>query len=196
MIIIEVFERGATPRHRSTAPATLIRIDTSSPCHNPANLLVALAGFRPATIELAQISAPRHGTTFMGQASEILDKNPNGASGLAIRVSANADMVRESIPMGSPTGHQGANRGLDRLDFVGSPQTGGPNAGTRDRPPFASLGTAFLAFASSRAPQQTGIIGSPISAAVPVPYCEEHEQRNRELSYPGLRRFVRWSLAR
>jgi hypothetical protein len=29
MIIIEVFERGATPRHRPTHPATLIRIDTS-----------------------------------------------------------------------------------------------------------------------------------------------------------------------
>jgi predicted Zn-ribbon and HTH transcriptional regulator len=29
MIIIEVFERGATPRHQPTAPATLIRIDTS-----------------------------------------------------------------------------------------------------------------------------------------------------------------------
>jgi len=29
MIIIEVFERGATPRHRPTGPATLIRIDTS-----------------------------------------------------------------------------------------------------------------------------------------------------------------------
>jgi hypothetical protein len=29
MIIIEVFERGATSRHRSTDPATVIRIDTS-----------------------------------------------------------------------------------------------------------------------------------------------------------------------
>jgi hypothetical protein len=29
MIIIEVFERGATPRHRPTASATVIRIDTS-----------------------------------------------------------------------------------------------------------------------------------------------------------------------
>jgi hypothetical protein len=29
MIIIEVFERAANPRHRPTAPATLIRIDTS-----------------------------------------------------------------------------------------------------------------------------------------------------------------------
>jgi hypothetical protein len=29
MIIIEVFERGATPRHRPTRPATVIRIDTS-----------------------------------------------------------------------------------------------------------------------------------------------------------------------
>jgi hypothetical protein len=29
MIIIEVFERGATPRHRPTAPASAIRIDTS-----------------------------------------------------------------------------------------------------------------------------------------------------------------------
>jgi len=29
MIIIEVFARGATPRHRPTAPATVIRIDTS-----------------------------------------------------------------------------------------------------------------------------------------------------------------------
>jgi hypothetical protein len=29
MIIIEVFERGATPRYRPTAPATVIRIDTS-----------------------------------------------------------------------------------------------------------------------------------------------------------------------
>jgi hypothetical protein len=29
MIIIEVFERGATPRHRPTGPACLIRIDTS-----------------------------------------------------------------------------------------------------------------------------------------------------------------------
>ncbi|KRQ14713.1 IS91 family transposase [Bradyrhizobium manausense] len=29
MIVIEVFARGATPRHRPTGPATLIRIDTS-----------------------------------------------------------------------------------------------------------------------------------------------------------------------
>jgi hypothetical protein len=29
MIIIETFERGATPRHRPTGPATLFRIDTS-----------------------------------------------------------------------------------------------------------------------------------------------------------------------
>jgi hypothetical protein len=29
MIIIEVFARGATPRHRPTAPTNLIRIDTS-----------------------------------------------------------------------------------------------------------------------------------------------------------------------
>jgi hypothetical protein len=29
MIIIEAFERGATPRHRPTAPASVIRIDTS-----------------------------------------------------------------------------------------------------------------------------------------------------------------------
>jgi hypothetical protein len=29
MIIIEVFERGATPRHQPTAPTNLIRIDTS-----------------------------------------------------------------------------------------------------------------------------------------------------------------------
>jgi hypothetical protein len=29
MIIIEVFDRGATPRHRPTGPATVIRIDTS-----------------------------------------------------------------------------------------------------------------------------------------------------------------------
>jgi hypothetical protein len=29
MIIIEVFERGATPRHRPTAPTSVIRIDTS-----------------------------------------------------------------------------------------------------------------------------------------------------------------------
>jgi hypothetical protein len=29
MIIIEVFERGATPRHRPTRPVTLFRIDTS-----------------------------------------------------------------------------------------------------------------------------------------------------------------------
>jgi len=29
MIIIEVFERGCTPRHRTTGPATVIRIDTS-----------------------------------------------------------------------------------------------------------------------------------------------------------------------
>jgi Putative transposase len=29
MIIIEVFARGAAPRHRPTAPATVIRIDTS-----------------------------------------------------------------------------------------------------------------------------------------------------------------------
>ena len=29
MIIIEVFERGATPRHRPTAPTSAIRIDTS-----------------------------------------------------------------------------------------------------------------------------------------------------------------------
>src|SRR5215831_19101869 len=28
-IIIEVFERGATPRHSPTAPTTVIRIDTS-----------------------------------------------------------------------------------------------------------------------------------------------------------------------
>jgi hypothetical protein len=29
MIVIEVFERGATPRHRPTAPPIVIRIDTS-----------------------------------------------------------------------------------------------------------------------------------------------------------------------
>jgi hypothetical protein len=29
MIIIELFERGATPRHRPTGPATIIRLDTS-----------------------------------------------------------------------------------------------------------------------------------------------------------------------
>jgi hypothetical protein len=29
MIVIEVFARGATPRHRPTGPATVIRIDTS-----------------------------------------------------------------------------------------------------------------------------------------------------------------------
>jgi hypothetical protein len=29
MIIIEVFARGATPRHRPTAPTSVIRIDTS-----------------------------------------------------------------------------------------------------------------------------------------------------------------------
>jgi hypothetical protein len=29
MIILEVFERGATPRHRPTAPTSVIRIDTS-----------------------------------------------------------------------------------------------------------------------------------------------------------------------
>jgi hypothetical protein len=29
MIIIEVFERGATPRHRPTAPPIAIRVDTS-----------------------------------------------------------------------------------------------------------------------------------------------------------------------
>ena len=29
MIIIEVFERGATPRHRPTNPAIAIRVDTS-----------------------------------------------------------------------------------------------------------------------------------------------------------------------
>jgi hypothetical protein len=29
MIIIEVFERGATPRHPPTAPTNVIRIDTS-----------------------------------------------------------------------------------------------------------------------------------------------------------------------
>jgi hypothetical protein len=29
MIIIEVFERGATPRHRPTASPTAIKIDTS-----------------------------------------------------------------------------------------------------------------------------------------------------------------------
>jgi hypothetical protein len=29
MIVIEVFERGATPRHRPTAPTNLVRIDTS-----------------------------------------------------------------------------------------------------------------------------------------------------------------------
>jgi hypothetical protein len=29
MIIIEVFERGCTPRHRPTDPATVIRNDTS-----------------------------------------------------------------------------------------------------------------------------------------------------------------------
>src|SRR5947208_10794553 len=29
MIVIEVFERGATPRHRPTAPTNVIRIDTS-----------------------------------------------------------------------------------------------------------------------------------------------------------------------
>jgi hypothetical protein len=29
MIVIEVFERGATPQHRPTAPTSVIRIDTS-----------------------------------------------------------------------------------------------------------------------------------------------------------------------
>jgi hypothetical protein len=29
MIIIEIFARGATPRHQPTGPATVIRIDTS-----------------------------------------------------------------------------------------------------------------------------------------------------------------------
>jgi hypothetical protein len=29
MIVIEVFARGATPRHRPTAPTTVIRLDTS-----------------------------------------------------------------------------------------------------------------------------------------------------------------------
>jgi hypothetical protein len=29
MVIIEIFERGCTPRHRPTAPATVIRLDTS-----------------------------------------------------------------------------------------------------------------------------------------------------------------------
>jgi hypothetical protein len=29
MIIIEVFERGATPRHRPTSPTIVIRVDTS-----------------------------------------------------------------------------------------------------------------------------------------------------------------------
>ncbi|MGV7218044.1 IS91 family transposase, partial [Bradyrhizobium sp. UFLA05-112] len=29
MVVIEVFARGATPRHRPTAPANRIRIDTS-----------------------------------------------------------------------------------------------------------------------------------------------------------------------
>ena len=29
MIIIEIFERGATPRHQPTAPIIVIRIDTS-----------------------------------------------------------------------------------------------------------------------------------------------------------------------
>jgi len=29
IVIIEVFERGATPRHRPTAPTSVIRIDTS-----------------------------------------------------------------------------------------------------------------------------------------------------------------------
>jgi len=29
MIVIEVFERGAAPRHRPTGPTTIIRIDTS-----------------------------------------------------------------------------------------------------------------------------------------------------------------------
>ena len=29
MIIIEIFERGATPRHQPTAPTSVIRIDTS-----------------------------------------------------------------------------------------------------------------------------------------------------------------------
>jgi hypothetical protein len=59
MIIIEVFERGATPRHRPTGPATVIRIDTSWPRHAPANLLATLIGSRPATAERAQISASR-----------------------------------------------------------------------------------------------------------------------------------------
>jgi len=49
MIIIEVFERGGTPRHRPTAPTNRIRID------NPANLLIVLAGSRPATTERAHI---------------------------------------------------------------------------------------------------------------------------------------------
>jgi hypothetical protein len=29
MVIIETFERGATPRHRPTAPTRRLRIDTS-----------------------------------------------------------------------------------------------------------------------------------------------------------------------
>lgn len=60
MIIIEVFARGATPRHRPTAPANRIKIDTSRLCRNPANWPAALAGSRPATAELAQTSvSPR-----------------------------------------------------------------------------------------------------------------------------------------
>jgi hypothetical protein len=57
MIIIEVFERGATPRYQPTPPETAIRMDTSRPRRNPANLLIALAASHPATAQRAQIAA-------------------------------------------------------------------------------------------------------------------------------------------
>ena len=59
MLVIEVFARGATPRHRPTAPTTVIRRDSSGARHNPENLVIALAGFRPATAEHAQIPSCR-----------------------------------------------------------------------------------------------------------------------------------------
>src|SRR5262249_38973931 len=57
MIIIEVFERGCTPRHRPTGPPPVTRTDTSCPRHNPADLLIALTASRLATAEHVQISA-------------------------------------------------------------------------------------------------------------------------------------------
>jgi hypothetical protein len=61
MIIIETFERGSMPRHRPKGPTIAIRIDTSRrrPPRDHAKSFVPLAGSRPATTALAQISKCR-----------------------------------------------------------------------------------------------------------------------------------------